>query len=283
LCEEVGAEHSLLFYHTEVRWLSRGKVLNRVFELREEIYLFLSERNSKLAGNLKNDDFVAALAYLCDIFSHLNGFCLSLQKFNMNILIAKEKLNAFTQKLAIYKERIASKNCANFSLLDDLLTAGAGQSQVDQGLLKEVEQHLEILAASFDHYFGTTDHDETDSWITDPFLFDNGLLKADDDTKLDLVELQASRKAKMEFNSYTLQEFWCKQLKGYSNLANKALSILIPFSTTYLCETGFSTLLHIKDKKRNRLDPADDMRVALSRVKPRVDLIVQRKQQQKSH
>ena len=71
MCEEVGAEHSLLFYHTEGRWLSRGKVQNRVFELREEIYLSLSERNSKLAGNLKNDDFVAALAYLCDIFSHL--------------------------------------------------------------------------------------------------------------------------------------------------------------------------------------------------------------------
>jgi len=34
----------------------------------------------------------------------------------------------------------------------------------------------------------------------------------------------------------------------------KALSILVPFATTYLCESGFSSLLYLKNKYRNHLN-----------------------------
>jgi hypothetical protein len=40
LCKEMGSLHNCLLTHTEVQWLSRGKVIVRLFELRAEIIVF---------------------------------------------------------------------------------------------------------------------------------------------------------------------------------------------------------------------------------------------------
>jgi len=41
MCEEMGYENLLL--HTHIRWLSRGKVLTRLFELNTEVEFFFDE------------------------------------------------------------------------------------------------------------------------------------------------------------------------------------------------------------------------------------------------
>ena len=86
-----------------------------------------------------------------------------------------------------------------------------------------------------------------------------------------------------DFNSEKVAKFWCSLTRVYIRLAKRTKVALIPFATTYLCESGFSALLAIKTKQQNRLDAKDDMRVALSKTIPQFCILVENKQQQPSH
>ncbi|CAM1332448.1 ZBED8 (predicted) [Pycnogonum litorale] len=102
--------------------------------------------------------------------------------------------------------------------------------------------------------------------MQDPFVFNLDSMDDNDEMKEDLVEMKASNKIKMEFDSMQLDIPSGVHNSTHSpQLAERALEVLVPFATTYLCETGFSTLVHIKTKARNRLDASDDMRVAISK------------------
>ena len=73
LCDELGADHNNLLFYCNARWLSKGKVLSRVYELRNEIFIFLKEENHTLATTFEDEIFLTQLAYLCDIFCEIKS------------------------------------------------------------------------------------------------------------------------------------------------------------------------------------------------------------------
>ena len=68
----MGSEFDLLLYHSKVRFLSRGRVLNRVFAMRVDLTLFLREYQHCHSHCFTNSEFILILAYMADIFDALN-------------------------------------------------------------------------------------------------------------------------------------------------------------------------------------------------------------------
>ena len=104
LCADMDADHKALLLHTEVRWLLRGRVLKRVFELREQIAFFLRQQNfGVLAEKFRQEEFIAKTAYLANIFDSLNSLNLSMQGAGFTVIVKAPKLLLTTKSLICRK------------------------------------------------------------------------------------------------------------------------------------------------------------------------------------
>ena len=72
LYKDMGLNYEALLLHTEVRWLSRGKVLTRLYQMRDEVSLFLTECGSTFSVHLCDSIWLAKIAYLASIYEKLS-------------------------------------------------------------------------------------------------------------------------------------------------------------------------------------------------------------------
>ncbi|XP_063814316.1 general transcription factor II-I repeat domain-containing protein 2-like [Pseudophryne corroboree] len=72
------AEYGDIIYFSEVRWLSRGKMLARFYDLRNEIKSFM-ESKTKCVPELDDENWLTDLAFLVDLTTHLNELNMRLQ------------------------------------------------------------------------------------------------------------------------------------------------------------------------------------------------------------
>lgn len=199
-----------------------------------------------------------------------------MQGKNENILTSTDKLSAFKGKITVWKNRITQKN--TLDMFDSL------QNENAKKIIPDITEHLKLLEDRIMLYFPTINIEFYD-WIRNPFgTFDTSLCEFSLREEEELVSLSTDRTLKMRYSETTLEEFWLLVHEEYPGLFKKAITILLQFSTSYLCELGFSTFTNIKTKKRERLTNIDEeMRVALSQIRPDIGEICKNRQAQISH
>ena len=93
------AEHTQLLLHTEVCWLSRGRILNRLFKLRTEVGMFCKEHNSPYSELFENVGGLVKLCYVAEIFDKLDELNVGLQDKRANILTLHDKISGMLKKI----------------------------------------------------------------------------------------------------------------------------------------------------------------------------------------
>ena len=90
--------------HTAVRWLSRGKTLERIFLLCRELATFLQEKGHKNARYFHDPHFLARLALLTIVFKNVNKLNTEFQGKAKWVFDFQSSIKAFVSKMQILRE-----------------------------------------------------------------------------------------------------------------------------------------------------------------------------------
>ena len=119
LLSEISAEHHDLLLHNDVRWLSKGKALERFCDLRGEITAFLGSSKHKKAethlNRMLDDNFIGDVSFLSDIFKHLNDLNVGLQGRDKTVIELVEQMCAFQVKLDLFGTDLSTGRMLQFS------------------------------------------------------------------------------------------------------------------------------------------------------------------------
>ncbi|GFX56776.1 zinc finger BED domain-containing protein 5 [Trichonephila clavipes] len=124
--------------------------------------------------------------------------------------------------------------------------------------------------------------DASYEWVRDPFQnTPEGLSTTEEEIFIDFT---SSGEIKRQFCNKSLFQFWAAVDDEFSELKTKAFRVLLPFSTSYLCETGFSTVAALKTKYRSQqLNIEKELRVSISNIKPSFENLCSARQAHGSH
>lgn len=249
--------------------------------MRLEVELFLNDTNSSLSSYFDDNNWVAKLSYLADIFTILNQLNISMQGPKSDIFTMHNKIEAMKMKLQRWIQRIDSNIYEMFPFYSQLISDSKFQFE-KENVNYLIKCHILKLIDKFEKYFPNDEGHITKLWIQDPYNnYKNTNLSSDDEDSL--LELINDCNLKSLFKTKSLPQFWIQIRAEYPPLFSAAMQNLLPFASTYLCEKGFSTMVDIKTKKRNRLRLDSCMRIALQSIEPRINKLVDDVQQQKSH
>ncbi|XP_075058530.1 zinc finger BED domain-containing protein 5-like [Mixophyes fleayi] len=190
LLEELDNAYKDIPLHSNVRWLSRGKVLNRFVSCIEEIKTFMIEKDQNFPEPT-DSEWLCKLMFLTDITSQLNDLNLRLQGAGQTVLDLYECWKTFTEKLKVFLRDIFSETYRYFPNVKQLSTPSkmmvSKMHNYMDGLIKEFLERCQ----DFQKYGPMF------SFLIKPDFFDVDLLDLNifdwmglDDFEMQLIELK---------------------------------------------------------------------------------------------
>ena len=168
-----------------MRWLSRGDVTKRGYELRKELLGFFQQSNKceTPVTFLRDDFFILILAYLVDIFDAQNMLNKNLQGKDLIVCEFIAKVKAFLAKLWLWRRNICSGTFSMFSTVTEFLC------QNPQIETTRFTEYLMKLEKEIDGYFPSLGEDEV-AYLRNPFTANAQTLQAGTGMQQELIELQ---------------------------------------------------------------------------------------------
>ncbi|XP_066461121.1 general transcription factor II-I repeat domain-containing protein 2B-like [Eleutherodactylus coqui] len=316
LLEEVQAQYNCLLMYNNVRWLSRGRVLERFVACLDEIRLFMNEKEQEYP-ELTDMAWLTNLMFLTDFTLHFNALNKQLQGAGKTAERMFCDIKTFERKLQVFERDLESGQLKYFPSLKrhlDNSTTFADNSAIHRQIYKDFSSIVGAAKVNFNNRFSQFRKLETTLYfLTSPDKakfedLDFSCLQSLDlgNLEMELLEFQENSIWKNKFSDLRQQleeiegmtndstpsseneilKVWNSLPNTFKSMKALGIAILTLFGSSYACEQLFSALNYIKSDTRNRL--TDDLSAAcvalkLTKYEPRLDKLSASIQQQKSH
>nr|XP_033805884.1 general transcription factor II-I repeat domain-containing protein 2-like [Geotrypetes seraphini] len=152
LMEEVRNNYPGLLLHSNVHWLSRGKVLSHFAASLSEIRTFLEMKNVE-HPELANTEWLLKFYYLVDITEHLNQLNVKMQGVGNTVLSLQQAVFAF-EKLEIFIADTETGRLLHFEKLGEFKDACTASDPAQHLDLQQLAGFTSNLLQSFKARFG---------------------------------------------------------------------------------------------------------------------------------
>ncbi|KAI6648708.1 General transcription factor II-I repeat domain-containing protein 2 [Oopsacas minuta] len=290
LLKELDSQYGDILYHCEVRWLSRGRVLQRFNDLFTEIRIFIIEKDANLKTKngehvieqMNNKNWLFDFACLSDITGHLNDLNIRLQGRGKFISQLWSHVRSFMEKLSLFISQAERNDFRHLPSVAKLLT----DNPEEIFMTNKLKLNLKTLSQNFsERFYVFQEYEHEFHLFEDPFSI-NVADCEDSGVQLELIDLKYHEPLKSAFSTGDLIAFYqLMDEKAFPKLKSHAFYIGSMLGATDANEQSFSFMKAVKTSHRSRItnEHLDSVvRLALSPISPNIVDLVGSKRCQKS-
>ncbi|CAG9833212.1 unnamed protein product [Diabrotica balteata] len=138
LANEVDCQYGDLLLHSEVRWLSRGRLLKRFNDVLSGIVQFFKQPDEP-TPELENSIWLRDFGFLVDITEKLNELNLQLQGRDKELAEMISDIKAFIKKLEFWEQNVINSDSKHFPILSEKISQNPLEPH-------DNKYHVEVIA-----------------------------------------------------------------------------------------------------------------------------------------